>query len=186
MDLLTVFFLAIGLSMDALAVAVASGAAVKDLRPIHALKIGVFFGAFQALMPTVGWLLGTSFSSLISGVDHWIAFGLLSIIGAKMIYEALAGERETGGKDPLGLKVLLLLSIATSIDALAVGISLSLLGVSITIPAVMIGTVCFALSSMGAAISSRLAKIFGNRLKIVGGLILIAIGLRILIEHLFQ
>lgn len=186
MDLATIVLIAIGLSMDSLAVAVASGTSIRTLKPAHALKIGLFFGGFQALMPTVGWLIGFSLSSIIESFDHWMAFGLLTIIGARMIYEALKGEDEAEGKNPLDLKILMLLSIATSIDALAVGISLSLLNVDILIPALIIGAVCFAFSSMGVAISSRLAKIFGNKLKVVGGLILIAIGLRILLEHLLQ
>ncbi len=186
MDLLTITLLAIGLSMDSLAVAVASGTSIKVLKPSHAIKIGLFFGGFQALMPTIGWLIGFSLRSIIERVDHWIAFGLLLIIGARMIYEAFEGEDESENKNPLELKILTLLSIATSIDALAVGISLSLLNVEIIAPAIIIGVVCFIFSSLGVAISSKLAKIFGNKLKIVGGLILIAIGFRILLEHLLQ
>lgn len=183
MDLITIFLLAIGLSMDSMAVAISSGASIKGHRSIHALEIGGFFGAFQAIMPVAGWLLGKSFSYLISGIDHWIAFGLLLVIGAKMIYEAL-NEAASDGHDSLDLKVVLLLSIATSIDALAVGISISLLDTPIVFPAAIIGVVCFVLSSAGVAISSRLTAVFGNRLKIIGGVILIAIGLKILVEHL--
>jgi len=186
MDLITIFLLAMALSMDALAVAVARGASIGKISRLQALKIGGFFGAFQALMPAAGWLAGASFISIISGVDHWIAFILLSAIGAKMIYEARSEGDGSRGADSLGLRVLLLLSIATSIDALAIGISLSLIGEAIALPAIVTGIVCFTLSSLGAALGSRLAKLFGNRLKIIGGMILIAIGLRVLLEHLVQ
>jgi putative Mn2+ efflux pump MntP len=184
MDLFSILIIAIGLSMDCVAVAVASGLTLGKVRRSDAVKIGVFFGGFQGIMPIIGWLLGLTFITLISGFDHWVAFGLLAFIGGKMIYEAVRGEGEGGGGNPLRLHALLALAIATSIDALAVGLSLSLLEVQILIPAAVTGVVCFCLSSMGALASGRLGALFGSRVKLLGGSILILMGLRILIEHL--
>jgi putative Mn2+ efflux pump MntP len=184
MDIITVLFIAVGLSMDAFAVSVTSGLTIKRLRVGHALRIAMFFGLFQAVMPLVGWLAGFSLRDFISGVDHWIAFGLLSIIGIKMIYEAGRMKSDEKRIDPLNIYFLLLLSVATSIDALAVGFSLSLLNVSIITPAVIIGIVTFLLSLSGVFIGDRLGHFFESRIEVAGGLILIGIGVKILIEHL--
>ncbi len=185
MDLLSLLFVAVGLSMDCVAVALSSGLGSRGFDGRQALTMGVFFGGFQALMPVIGWLLGSSIAGLISAFDHWVAFGLLLVIGLKMIFEALRDpDGGTGGK-PLGLIPLTMMSVATSIDALAVGLSYSLLGVSILLPAVIIGVVCFSLSSLGAMASGRVSTASGRWARLLGGLILILIGIRILVEHVF-
>jgi putative Mn2+ efflux pump MntP len=184
MDLLSILLIAIGLSMDCVAVAIASGLAIGKVRAREAVKMGALFGGLQGMMPLIGWLLGSTLIALISGFDHWVAFGLLAFIGGKMIYEAVKGEGKKGEGDPFTLRVLLALAVATSIDALAVGLSFSILEVQILIPAAIIGVVCFCLSSMAALASSRLGALFGSRVKLLGGSILILIGLRILLEHL--
>jgi putative Mn2+ efflux pump MntP len=184
MDLLSILLIAIGLSMDCVAVAVASGLTVGKVKTSDAAKMGTLFGGFQGLMPLIGWLLGSTIIALISGFDHWVAFGLLAFIGSKMIYEAVKGEEKKGVGDPFRLHALLALALVTSIDALAVGLSFSILEVQILIPAAIIGVVCFCLSAMAALASSRLGALFGSRVKLLGGSILILIGLRILLEHL--
>lgn len=149
-------------------------------------RLAWHFGLFQFLMPILGWLAGLSLERWISGVDHWIAFGLLAAIGGKMIYEALDGDEEKRAeKDPTRGASLVVLSVATSIDALAVGLSLALLGVRIWYPAVIIGVVAFAFTAVGLHIGRRFGSLLGKRLEIVGGLILIGIGVRILVDHLF-
>ena len=183
MDPLTLLLIALGLSMDAFAVSISNGITIQRQRANHALKIGIFFGSFQALMPLIGWSAGLSFRELISGVDHWIAFGLLSFIGCKMIYES----RKMGGQGketkPLSFPTLLLLSVATSIDALAVGISFALLDISIVTPILVIGAVTFVLSFFGVMTGSKIGHFFEKKIEILGGLILIGIGIKILIEH---
>jgi len=135
-------------------------------------------------MPLIGWSAGLSFRDFISGIDHWIAFGLLSLIGCKMIYESSKMEVNSKKIDPLNVYVLLMLSIATSIDALAVGLSLSFLNVSIALPAIIIGVVTFLLSIFGVYLGNRFGHYFERKIEIIGGLILIGIGIRILINHL--
>jgi putative Mn2+ efflux pump MntP len=184
MDLLSILLVAIGLSMDCVAVAIASGLTIGKVKPKDAIKMGAFFGGFQGGMPILGWLLGFTLITLISGFDHWVAFGLLAFIGGKMIYESVKGEGRDSSGNPLGLQTLLVLALATSIDALAVGLSFSLLEVLILVPAAIIAGVCFCLSTMAVLASGRLGARFGNGVKILGGSILIIIGLRILIEHL--
>ena len=141
------------------------------------------FGAFQALMPVLGWLAGLSFIELISGFDHWVAFGLLAFIGGKMIYSARANPKEEK-EAKLTVPVLLILSVATSIDALAVGLSFSLLRVSITTPIIAIGVVTFLLSFAGFNFGNKLGKFFERKVQVIGGIVLIAIGIKILLEHL--
>ena len=182
MEMITVIAIAFGLAMDAFVVSLTSGIAIRHLRIKHALKIAIFFGSFQAIMPLIGWLAGLSLRDFISGVDHWISFGLLSLIGCRMIYESIRpSEREI---NPLSIHVLLMLSVATSIDALAVGVSLAFLRIAIVPPIVVIGTVTFLLSFLGVFAGNRFGHLFGNKVEIVGGLILIAIGTKILVEHL--
>jgi len=170
--------------MDAFAVSITSGLTIKSLRINNALKIAIFFGLFQAIMPLIGWLAGLSFRDFISGVDHWIAFGLLSVIGCKMIYESSKMGLNKKKINPLNVYVLLMLSVATSIDALAVGLSLSFLKVSIVLPAIIIGIVTFLLSILGVYFGNRFGHYFERKIQIIGGLILICIGIKILIEHL--
>lgn len=184
MDIITILFIAVGLSMDAFAVSITSGLTIKNLKVNNALKIAIFFGSFQAIMPLIGWLAGLSVRSFISGVDHWIAFGLLSFVGCKMIYESITTKPTAKENNPLNMYVLLVLSVATSIDALAVGLSLSFLNISIATPVVIIGVVTFLLSFLGVFIGDRFGHYFEKKMEIVGGLILIGIGIKILIEHL--
>ncbi|MFH0957980.1 MAG: manganese efflux pump MntP family protein [Pseudomonadota bacterium] len=184
MDMITIILIALGLAMDAFAVSITSGFTLRSLKIRHAFRIAVFFGLFQAIMPGIGWLAGNNLRDFISGVDHWIAFGLLSIIGCKMIFEST--QMRSNGKeiDPLNIYVLLILSVATSIDALAVGLSLSFLNISIVTPAIIIGMITFLLSFLGVILGNRFGHIFENKIEIVGGLILIGIGAKILFEHL--
>jgi manganese efflux pump family protein len=183
MDLLTTILIAVGLAMDAFAVSIAKGMAISRQRRKFALLLGGFFGGFQMLMPAIGWLVGLSFKDMIMGVDHWIAFSLLAFIGAKMIYDST--KKDSNKKDEsLRLHSILILAIATSIDALMVGLSFAFLNTSILEPILVIGLITFMLSVTGFFFGCGLGRVFGNKIKIVGGLILIAIGLRILLEHI--
>ncbi len=184
MDTLTLLLIAFGLSMDAFAVSISNGMTIRQQRTNHAIRIGLFFGFFQALMPLLGWSAGLSLRDLISGVDHWIAFGLLSLIGCKMIYESMKMDGQKKEVPTLSLPMLLMLSIATSIDALAVGISFALLNISIVTPIIVIGTVTFILSFLGVLIGNKAGHFFERNIEVIGGLILIGIGIKILIEHL--
>lgn len=186
MDLVTLSFIAFGLAMDAFAVSVASGFAIHNLRLRNALTIALFFGSFQAVMPVVGWLAGFGLRDFIADVDHWIAFALLGLIGAKMIYESTKMDGKEKDRDPMNIAVLLMLSVATSIDALAVGLSLSFLKVYILTPAAVIGVITFALSFLGVYIGDRFGHFFEKKIEFAGGLVLIGIGVKILIEHLTQ
>ena len=184
MDIISIIFIAFGLAMDSFAVSITSGITIKSLRINNALKIAIFFGLFHAIMPLIGWLAGLSFRDLISDVDHWIAFGLLCIIGCKMIYESSKMELNKKKINPLNFYVLMMLSIATSIDALAVGLSLSFINVSIVLPVIIIGIVTFLLSLLGVYFGNRFGHYFERKIEFIGGLILICIGIKILIEHL--
>lgn len=185
MDILSILLIAVGLSMDCFAVSVASGASIKGFRPNHALLMAAFFGGFQFSMAVIGWFAGTSVSNFISGFDHFVAFGLLAFIGGKMIYEATmlgaAGEKASS----LDLVPLVLLSLATSIDALAVGASFGVLNQLILLPSIIIGLTCFLITLSGGVIGERVGHIFENRIEVAGGVVLILIGLKILLEHLF-
>jgi putative Mn2+ efflux pump MntP len=184
MDIISIIFIAFGLAMDAFAVSITSGLTIKHLKINNALKIAIFFGSFQSIMPLIGWSVGLGFRNYISGFDHWIAFGLLSIVGCKMIYESSKMEVNNKKIDPLNVYVLLMLSIATSIDALAVGLSLSFLNLSIILPAMIIGIITFLLSIFGVYFGNRFGHYFEKKIEIIGGLIIIGIGIRILIGHL--
>lgn len=184
MDLLLILSIAIGLSMDAMAVAAATGAAKRNLPVQWTLLMACFFGVFQALMPILGWLAGTTIRNTIAAFDHWLAFALLLFIGIKMIYESARDHKHQEIKTSLTFSLLLMMAVATSIDAFAVGLSLSLLHTAILIPAMIIGITTFALSFISVFVGKRLGHIFGKRMEMVGGLILIAIGIKILLEHL--
>jgi putative Mn2+ efflux pump MntP len=188
MDLLTILFLAVGLAVDAFAVSVACGLAFERREHLRATTIAGSFGVFQAVMPVVGWLAGLGLRRLIEGVDHWVAFGLLTLIGGRMIVEAVRVHAEQRPLSPPGNLRLLALSVATSIDALAVGLTLAVLRIPIVRPIVVIGVVTFAVSYLGIVLGHELENVLRGRLKrdiqIVGGLVLIAIGLRILVSHL--
>lgn len=186
MSLLTILAIAVGLAMDAFAVAIGIGLVQCQVSARTTVRLAWHFGLFQFLMPIIGWLAGLTFAHWISSVDHWIAFGLLSAIGGKMIYEAVWGDDEKRAeKDATRGASLVVLSVATSIDALAVGLSLALLGVQIWYPAVLIGIVAFAFTAVGLHLGCRFGSLLGKRMEVVGGLILIGIGVRILIDHLF-
>ena len=188
MELVEILFIALGLSMDAFAVSVASGATMKRLHLPNAVKMGLFFGGFQAVMPVLGWAAGLSMKSFIAGWDHWIAFGLLSAVGGKMIYESfkIKEEEECGAEKscPFHTGTLTVLAIATSIDALAVGLTFSMLQVSIIAPVLIIGLVTFLMSVAGVRIGSAGGHFFEHKMEAAGGFILAAIGLKILLGHL--
>lgn len=184
MDAATIVLIAFGLAMDAFAVSIANGATTRKLGNNGALKMATFFGAFQAFMPVIGWLAGLSVIDFISGFDHWIAFLLLVFIGCKMIYESITLEPNQRPANPLNTHTILALSIATSIDALAVGLSFAFLKIFIAIPVIVIGAVTFTLSLAGVYIGSRLGHFFEKKIEVAGGLVLIGIGVKILIEHL--
>lgn len=184
MSYLELFVIAVGLSMDAFAVSICKGLSVRRLRPRHNLICGLYFGGFQALMPVIGWLLGRQFESLIKSIDHWIAFALLVLIGANMIREAVKNEEENLN-DSFSPKTMLPLAVATSIDALAVGVTFAFLDVSI-VPAVsMIGATTFILSAIGVKIGNVFGAKYKSKAELVGGIVLVAMGIKILIEHLF-
>ena len=184
MSFLTNFLLALGLSMDAFAVSMSSGTTIRPFRLKDALNLAFFFGGFQALMPILGWLGGSAISGFISDYAPWIAFGLLVFIGGKMIYEALYGDPE-GKLNSLNYSVLLVLSIATSIDALAVGISFAFINTPILEPAIIIGCVTFFVSLCGAILGYRIGHFFEHEVENIGGLILIGLRGKVLAEHLF-
>ena len=170
--------------MDAFAVSIVSGTAYKQLKVKHAFRIAIFFGGFQAVMPLVGSLAGLSVKEYTANYDHWVAFGLLSAVGGKMIYESFKIKPAGKNFDPANIFVLLLLSVATSIDALVIGITLSFLRISIATAVVIIGLITFVLSYLGVFIGKKFGHFFENKIQAIGGLVLIAIGIKILIEHL--
>ncbi|MFH1754202.1 MAG: manganese efflux pump MntP family protein [Candidatus Latescibacterota bacterium] len=185
MDWLSVFAIAVALGMDTFAVAVAGGLILEPLTKRQVFRFGFHFGLFQAFMPVLGWLAGVAVYNNIKVFDHWIAFALLAFVGGKMIVEALRDkESERVIKDPTKGWSLVILSFATSIDALAVGLSLGILDKAIWIPALMFGAVTAALTVMGMLLGRRIGALWGRRVEVVGGLILIGIGAKILIEHL--
>ena len=183
MDLVTIIVIAVGLAMDAFAVSIVSGSVYQQLHVRHALRMAVFFGGFQAIMPLIGSLAGLSVKDYIADYDHWIAFGLLAAVGGKMIYESFKIESAKKNLDPSNVLVLLILALATSIDALAIGITLSLIVSSIAIAVIIIGLVTFALSYLGVCIGKRFGHFFENKIEAFGGLILIGPGIKILFEH---
>ncbi len=185
MHLPTIIVIAVGLAMDAFVVSIVSGGAYKQLHVRHALRLAIFFGGFQAFMPIIGYLAGLSVRDYIQNYDHWIAFGILSAVGGKMIYESLKIESVEKNIDPSNIIVLLALSVATSIDALAIGITLSLITSSIITAVIIIGLVTFVLSYLGIIIGKKFGHFFENKIEALGGIILIGLGLKILYEHLF-
>lgn len=180
--LIEIILISIGLAMDALAVSITSGSIMQKMRLHHMFRIALFFGAFQAIMPIIGWLGGTLFTEYIKSIDHWIAFGLLAFIGGKMIKEALSND-EDERFDPLNVYILFTLAIATSIDALAVGITFSVLSITIWSAAAIIGVITFVISFLGVYLGKKLGDTLGSKMEIIGGIILIAIGTKILVEH---
>jgi len=183
MKLLELFLIAIGLSMDAFAVAICKGLSVKDLKIRHAFITGLFFGGFQAFMPLLGYSLATQFKDYIVAVDHWIAFFLLSLIGLNMVKESRNQHCENVG-DAFGIKSMTVLSLATSIDALAVGVTFAFLEVNILPAVLLIGATTFTLSFIGVKIGNIVSMKCKSGAELTGGLILIGMGVKILIEHL--
>ena len=183
MSIIELLLLAIGLSMDAFAVSICKGLSVKKLEVKHALLAGLYFGGFQALMPVIGFFAGSYFADIISSYDHWVVFILLLLIGGNMIRESFDKDEENLN-DSFGFKTMLLLAIATSIDALAVGVSFAFLQVNIVMAASFIGVVTFILSAIGIKIGNIFGTRYKSKAELAGGIILILIGLKILLEHL--
>ena len=180
-----IIFLAIGLSFDSFAVSVCSGLSLPNIRFYQAAKIAIFLALFQAGMPIIGWMIGNSMKSVIEPIDHWLAFGLLTLIGGKMIIESFISTEEREIKNPLLIRVILMLSIATSIDALAVGFSFATLLNKILFAAIIIGLVTFVASMLGILLGKKTGPRCNRYAEITGGSILIFIGLKILIEHIW-
>lgn len=185
MELVSIFLIALGLSVDSFAASVCSGLAIKKIRFLQAVKIAFFLALFQGGMPVIGWFIGWEINELIKDFDHWIAFILLAGLGSKMIYESLSNNEEDSSFNPLKLTVLIGISVATSIDALVIGFSMALIDVIIWWPAVIIGLVTFIASMLGMLLGKKIGSQTSKRFEVAGGIVLILIGLRILIEHLF-
>ena len=183
MSFIELFILAVGLSMDAFAVAICKGLSAGEPKTRHYICVGLYFGGFQMLMPLTGWAAGQMFSSFITTFDHWVAFILLGYIGIKMILDAVRGEEESSTGNT-NFRVMLLLAVATSIDALAAGITFAFMSVNIWFSIAVIGSITFCLSTFGALIGKRAGDALGKHAQIVGGVILIAMGVKILIEHM--
>ncbi|MGN1101022.1 MAG: manganese efflux pump MntP family protein [Huintestinicola sp.] len=185
MDMLTLFLIAVGLSMDAFAVSVCKGLATPSYKFRYSLICGAWFGGFQALMPVIGYLLGVNFKSYITAFDHWIAFVLLAIIGFNMVKEALSSDEENA--DPsFAPKTMLVLAIATAIDALAVGVTFAFLEVNILAAVLFIGVCTFVISAAGVKIGSVFGTKYKSKAELAGGVILLLLGIKILIEHLCE
>ena len=183
MGLIELFLIAVGLSMDAFAVSVCKGLAMPKCTFKKAAIVGLWFGGFQALMPAIGYILGAQFQEAIASIDHWIAFVLLALIGGNMIHEALDNDEEEADAS-LDVKTMFLLAVATSIDALAIGITFAFLKVNIIQAVCFIGSVTFIISFAGVKIGNVFGARYKNKAEIVGGVILILLGLKILLEHL--
>ncbi len=190
MNFFVILLIALSLAMDAFAVSVSNGIAIKNLKTKHAVKTGLYFGFFQFAMPLIGWALGTSFSNAISSIDHWVAFVLLGAIGGKMVWDACHNDpcdkqKNRSAQEVLTAKLLVVQAIATSIDALVVGVSFAMLQVNIWGACTIIGIVAFLLSFFGSLLGKKIGCFFQQKAAIAGGIILIGIGLKILLEHLF-
>lgn len=184
MNLVEILLLAVGLAMDASAVSLGIGAARRACGPRPQFRLSFHFGLFQGLMPILGWWLGSQVAPLIAGVDHWVAMGLLAYVGAQMIRSGLDRDGESFPCDPSRGRTLVMLCVATSVDALAIGLSLAMLGVSIWYPSAIIAVVTAGLSLIALKVGHKLGEAFGKRMEIVGGMVLNGIGLRVLLSHL--
>lgn len=182
MGLLDLFLIAVGLSMDAFAVAICKGLSVQKVKLKHGLIVGIYFGGFQAGMPLLGYLLGSSFAKYIEAFDHWVAFILLGIIGINMIRESREKEEELNGS--FGFKAMIPMAVATSIDALAVGVSFAFMRVEIGWAVVFIGAITFTLSAIGVKIGNHFGAKYKSKAELFGGIVLILLGIKILLEHL--
>ncbi len=185
MSFFEILSLAVGLSMDAMAVSLCAGAAGFATPPRPAFRIAFHFGLFQSVMPLLGWLAGATIAPWVAEFDHWLAFLLLAFVAIRMIRSGRKGEAPAASRDPTRGSTLVILSIATSIDAMAVGFSLAMLETPILLPALVIGLVTFLLSFTAARLGGRLSLRFGSRMEILGGAVLLIIGVRILLSHIF-
>ena len=183
MEILGVLLIGIGLAMDAFAISICKGLSIKKLSIKKVLIISIYFGIFQAGMPLIGFLLGKSFENMVTAIDHWIAFTLLALIGINMIREVFKEDEKVD--DDISFKTMVILAIATSIDALAVGITFAFLKTSILLSILIIGVVTFIISAFGVVIGNKFGDRFEKKAQILGGVILIGMGIKILIEHLF-
>jgi len=183
MNLAVLILLAISLAMDAFAVSIANGISMNHIKFSQAIIIALFFGVFQAVMPIIGWVIGNRFKDVISGFDYWIIFVILLVIGGKMIYDSLKKEEQKKDNKSLNIYTLFILAIATSIDALAVGLGFSFIDIGIIFPSIIIGIVTFAISLTGVYLGKKLGKLFGKKMEILGGIILILIAFNILLEN---
>jgi manganese efflux pump family protein len=184
MGWLNLLAVAVALAMDAFAVAIVTGLGLRPLTHRHVFRLAFHFGLFQALMPVIGWGFGRAVHDYVASYDHWVAFGLLSFVGVKMLREAFGhGDDEPRPSDPTSGWSLVVLSVATSIDALAVGLSLAMLRSPIVVPAMVIGLVAAALTATGMVIGRRVGAFWGKRVEVAGGLILVGIGVKIVLEH---
>jgi len=184
MSFISIFLIALALSMDAFSVAIALGAAGRQHSRLAAFRLAAAFGLFQFFMPILGWLLGRTVVSYIADYDHWVAFGLLAIVGIRMIKEYFDRDDKERLKDPTKGWPLLVLSIATSIDALAVGVSFAFFDVNIYYAGAVIGMVCFAITAAGMVFGKALSRVLGKKAVLLGGLVLIGIGIKIVVEHM--
>ena len=185
MSIIEIALIGVGLAMDAFAVSICKGLAMRRMNYKKAIIIAAFFGVFQALMPALGYVLGTTFANKIAAIDHWIAFILLALIGANMIKEALSSDDDECQDDSLRLGDLIMLSIATSIDALAVGITFAFFNVSLLLSVSMIGNITFIICVIGVKVGNVFGEKYKSKAELAGGLILIVMGAKILIDHLF-
>ena len=183
MEALEIILIAIGLAMDAFAVSICKGLSMKKMSWKKALIVGTYFGVFQGIMPVIGYFLGSTFESLVTKIDHWIAFGLLVFIGINMLKEAFAKDEENQN-DSVDFKTMVVLAIATSIDALAVGITFAFLQTNILLAALCIGIITFGVCVIGVKIGNKFGDKYERKAETVGGLILIFMGIKILLEHL--
>ena len=183
MGIAELVLIALGLSMDAFAVSVCKGLSVQKVRPVHVLKTGIWFGGFQALMPLLGYFLGVSFAGLVGSVDHWIAFILLGIIGGNMIKDSTHKDEPCCAEPDFSFRKMLAMAVATSIDALAVGVSFAFLQVNIWEAVGLIGIITFLLSAVGVLIGNLFGARWKSKAEFAGGFILIAMGIKILLEH---
>lgn len=183
--MIEIFLIAVSLALDAFAVSVSAGISTPGFGAKQGVRMGLWFGGFQFAMPLIGWLLGSSVAQYISTFDHWLAFGLLAFIGGRMSWESLRGEgEEQEGPADLSARRLCVLAIATSIDALAVGISMAFMQVNILLSALVVGVVAFVLSLLGGLLGKQLGLLFQKWAQVAGGIVLIGIGVKILIEHM--
>ena len=185
MEMITSLFIAVGLAMDAFAVSLGVGTSglANDFKA--KFRLAFHFGLFQTLMTLIGWFVGSTVANLINGIDHWIAFALLGYVGINMIRSGFDKDKECFEKDPSRGKTLLMLCVATSLDALAVGLSMALIKTPILLPSIIIGVVTLALSAFGLLAGAKLGSRFGKRMEVVGGIILVFIGIRVVVTHLF-